>query len=292
MLLTPPPPCVLAIASTEYLQSIRCLLKYSLWIKAQYFLASLHSLSCLLLTAIYLPFSPRLLIGLNSFCLLVGVPLPTTHRSALASRTFPLSSTNVQLRWGPAGNFSFLALDLLERFKTPTSFPYVKNVDALAARFFGKKSNPTLFFLFYFQQLRRQLFCFTSKQSIALSYFLRQNPCAQVWNQPKQSELFPLMHCCLDNSTGTPETLSLPSCSTTRVNARTCHQIPRDTGTPGCPSLSEPRESRRPDPGCPPREGGSSGGLPTPRPAWTRAAARRFWRKNDVVLPAAASSFY
>lgn len=73
-IITPPLPCVLAIASTEYLQSIHCLLNYSLWIKAQYFLASLHFLHCLLLTVTYLPFLPRLLIDLNSFCLWDGLP--------------------------------------------------------------------------------------------------------------------------------------------------------------------------------------------------------------------------
>lgn len=93
VLLTPSLPCVLAIASSEYLQSIRCLLKYSLWIKAQYFLASLRFLSCLLLTVIYLPFSPRLLIGLNSFCLLVGLPFPYNPPKRFGlSHTFPVSS--------------------------------------------------------------------------------------------------------------------------------------------------------------------------------------------------------
>lgn len=97
MLITPPLPCVFVIASTEYLQSIQCLLKHSRWIKAQYFLASLHFLSCLLLAVIYLPFSPRLLIGMNSFCLVVGLLfLYNPPKCFGLSPTFPLS-TNVPL---------------------------------------------------------------------------------------------------------------------------------------------------------------------------------------------------
>lgn len=122
VLLTPPLPCVLATASSEYLQSIACLLRYSLWIKARYFLASPLFLSCLLLAVTLLPSLPRLLVGLSSFCLLVGFPIPYSPLKCLSlSHTFPFASPQMSLSAAgmeETSNFSFLALDLLESKNT------------------------------------------------------------------------------------------------------------------------------------------------------------------------------
>lgn len=87
-----------------------------------------------------------LLIGLNSFCLLVGLPFPYNPPKCFGlSSLSPLLTTKVPLgRRKPASNFSALALDLVECFKTPTNYFYGNNVDNLKARFFGKekKTNP------------------------------------------------------------------------------------------------------------------------------------------------------
>lgn len=110
-------------SGTEYLQSTQCLLKYSLWIKAQYFLAFPLFLRCLLLTVAYLPFLPGLLIGLNGVWPSLGFLLHAMHWAVISHISPPRSSVGAAGMEESSWQLLFSALHLIEPLKTPTDYP-------------------------------------------------------------------------------------------------------------------------------------------------------------------------